>query len=314
MSWIVALIFSSRARAAFRARAKLAAACMVALGLLSSFDLFLLYQFHLTNVQMEQEEAARNTILTQTTILGSISMPAGTQLHSRVAGKIEQFDIAEFPHPVGFNGLMVTRLNRTVYPDLEGYFTVTSIEASLAFDQAIDGWTCQSQQPVMFDVTADKVSFESCALSSGNRLGDWMVPAGAMLRANHHITHGSTIFLDSDKATLVRGLPLEDARLDVNTHHQMIGFNDAVLASDFRLGPMRYPAGTRVKSKDWGLRDQNLDSVLFSPVQGQVAKFDHGADVPFGSSVVQTLAGDVQAILSNQDAGVIDLEPFILVK
>ncbi|HBF30243.1 MAG TPA: hypothetical protein DDW73_11565 [Rhizobium sp.] len=160
-------------------------------------------------------------------------------------------------------------------------FTVSSVEATLAFDQTIEGW---------------------------------MLPAGVMLRTNRQLVPTSTIFLDADRATSVRGRPLKDARLTVDSNHKLIGFSDAVLATDLRLGGVSYPVGKRVKSKDWGFRDKDTDSLIFSPVRGQAAKVDHHPDVPFGRSVLQTMTGNVQAIVSNQEAGILDLDDFTLIQ
>lgn len=314
ISWIALLCISRRWRAAFRARLRLHLSLMIVFAFLSSFILLLLYQFHRMDAEREQREAARHTVLQQAQTIADVQMPAGTRLHSREPGQLEAFDAATFPQALSFNGVMVSSLNRRIYEDLERGFVVSSVDATLAFNQAIQGWICQKQVPAGFDVVSGSLVFQSCTLAAGNLLGNWPIPAGAELRADRQFGRAWTVYLNEDTSTLMNDIPLHDVRLAVDKNHQALGFSEAVLAKDLHLGSARYTAGTRVNSRDWTLPSKPSDTVIFSPVEGQVAKVDREPDVPFGSSVVQSLTGDVHAILSNQKAGIIDLDPFMLVK
>jgi hypothetical protein len=94
----------------------------------------------------------------------------------------------------------------------------------------------------------------------------------------------------------------------VDRDRHFAGFSEAVLATDLRLGVVNYPAGTRIRSKEWTSSDRDSDSLILSPARGQVAKPDGQPDVPFGNSIVQTVAGEVLAILPNLKAGIVDFE------
>lgn len=312
--WVVLICVSRRRRSAFRARWRLNLSLMVLLAFLSSFVLLMVYEFHRIDVESEQREAARYTVLQQPQTIGDIQMPAGTRLHSLQPGQLESFDTATFPQPFLFNGLVVSSLDRSIYEDMERGFVVSSIDATLASDQTVAGWICQKQLPVKFDVASGSLVFRYCTLAAGNLVGNWPIPAGAEVLADGQYEQAWTVYLNSGTSTLVSDIPLQKVRLALDKNHQALGFSEAALAKDLRLGSVFYTEGTRVNTKDWALPSKLSDTLIFTPLEGQVAKIDGGQDVPFGSSVVQTLAGDVQAIQSNQEAGVVHIDPFFLVK
>ncbi len=314
LAWFIALAVSRRVRVAFRTKLRFHGPIMAVLAVLSTFVLLLIYGFHRLDVEREQKEAARHIMLTEPATVADIAMPAGTRLHSREPNQPEQFDQADFPQPVSFKGLMVSHLQRGFSPNDQYDFIVSSVEATLAFDQTIDGWLCQKQTTVELDIQTGKFSFRTCILAAGNKLGNWNLPEGVKLSADQPPQNGWTIFLDPDKTTMVRGLPLQDARLNVDQNRQFIGFSYAVLGADLKLGSVFYPAGTRVSATDWSVPNASSDAVIFSPRRDHPAKPDNLPDVTTGKAVVQTLAGDVKTITTNQALGILDVEDFRVIQ
>lgn len=309
LSWLAVLSVWRGARKAFRTRLWLTLPLMMLLALSSTFVLSFLYRGYLVDVDIKRDEAARNITLEKPAMVAGIAMPAGTQLHSMVPGDREAFESAQFPVPTPVNGVTVTSLRRNLYRDGDtDTYAATSMEVTLASDQRVDGWLCGTGKPLAFKVDAGNIVFDSCALGATNRVENWEIPAGAKLQAHAGSSRGWTVFLAPGTMTTVRGLPLQGARIAVDRDRHFTGFSEAVLATDLRLGVVTYPAGTRIRSKEWTLPGRDSDSLILSPARGQLAKPDGQPDVPFGNSIVQTVAGQVLAILPNQKAGIVDFE------
>ncbi|MDH7803335.1 MULTISPECIES: hypothetical protein [unclassified Rhizobium] len=308
LSWLAVLAARRGARRAFRARLWLTLPLVILLTLSSTFLLSFLYQGYLVDADMKGEEAARNITLEKPAVVAGIAMPTATRLHSKVPGDPEAFDSAHFPVPTLVNGIAAESLSRNLYPDVDtDAYTVTSMELMLATDQRVDGWLCGKGEPVAFELETGETSFYSCVLGPANRLESLEIPAGAKLMTLG-ASRGWTVFLAPEAIITVRGLPLQGARLVVDRDRHFAGFSEAVLATDLRLGGVAYPAGTRIRSKEWTSPGRDSDSLILSPVKGQVAKPAGQPDVPFGSSIVQTVAGEVLAILPNPKAGIVDFE------
>lgn len=309
LSWLALLGVRHGARKAFRARLWFAMPLMILLALSSTFVLSFLYRAHLVDVDIKRDEAARNIVLGKPVVVAGIAMPVGTRLHSMVPGVPEAFDSANFPVPILVQGVTAVSVRRHVYLDIDSNtHAATSMEVTLASDQRIDGWLCEKGVAVAFKVEADKILFDSCTLGATNHLASLEVPAGAKLLAHAGPSGGWTIFLGPETRMIVRGLLLQGARIAVDRNRQFVGFSEAVLATDLRLGAVTYPAGIRIRSKDWTSPGQDSDSLILTPVRGLAAKPDGQSDVPFGRSIVQTMAGQVLAIVPNQQVGVVDFE------
>ncbi|MBT2118890.1 hypothetical protein KK141_11305 [Dyella sp. LX-66] len=307
--WLVLLGVRRGTRKAFRARLWFALPLLILLALSSTFILSFLYRAHLVDADIKRDEAARNIVLDKPLVVAGIAMPAGTRLHSMKPGGPEAFDAASFPVPTLIQGVTAVSVRRHVYPDIDSNtYVATSMEVTLASDQRIDGWLCEKAVSVTFNVKADKIFFDACALGAGHHLADIEVPVGAKLLAHASPSGGWTIFLTPGTTVTVRGLPLQGARIAVDRNRQVVGFSEAVLAAGLRLGAVTYPAGIRIRSKDWTSPGRDSDSLILSPVRGLVAKPDGQPDVPFGRSIVQTMTGQVLAIMPNQQAGVMDFE------
>jgi hypothetical protein len=307
--WLALLSVWRGARRAFRARLWFTLPLMVLLALASTFALSFLYRAYLVHADIKRDEAARNITLEKPAVVAGVAMPAGTQLHSMTPGDREAFDTAHFPVPILVNGVIATSLSRNLYPDLDtDTYAATSMEVILASDQRVDGWLCGTGEPLAFKVEAGKVVFDSCTLGAANRLEGWEIPAGAKLLAHAGSSRGWTVFLAPETTTIVRSLPLQGARIAVDRNRHFAGFSEAVLATDLRLGVVTYPAGTRIRSKEWTSQGRDSDSLILSPARGQLAKLDGQPDVPFGNSIVQTVGGEVLTILPNLKAGIVDFE------
>ena len=82
---------------------------------------------------------------------------------------------------------------------------------------------------------------------------------------------------------------------------------EGLLARDTTLGAMTYPPGTRVLTATPRLPGAQPGDLLFSPSRGRSARRDGGEDVAAGSSVLQAPDGTVRSVLSNREAGVLDV-------
>ncbi|WP_107676507.1 hypothetical protein [Agrobacterium sp. LAD9] len=308
VSWLAVLGVWRGARRAFRARLWFTLPLLMLLALSSTFVLSFLYRGYLADADMKREEEARNITLEKPAMVAGIAMPAGTRLHGIAPGDPEAFDSADFPVPTPVNGIAAESLSRNLYPDVDtATYKATSMQVTPASDQHVDGWLCGKGKPVAFELEAGEAFFNSCTLGAANRLESLEIPAGAKLMTLG-ASRGWTVFLAPETTVTVRGLPLQGARIFVYRDRHLAGFTEAALATDLRLGGVAYPAGTRIRSKEWTSPGRDSDSLILSPVRGQVAKPDGQPDVSFGISIVQTVAGQMLAILPNAKAGILDFE------
>ena len=104
----------------------------------------------------------------------------------------------------------------------------------------------------------------------------------------------------------VERLSLLKLELRLDARRQLLGF-EGLLARETALGDMTYPAGTRVLSGGLRAAGAQPGDLLFSASRGRVARRAGGTDVAAGSSVLQAPDGAVRAVLSNREAGVLDV-------
>ena len=104
----------------------------------------------------------------------------------------------------------------------------------------------------------------------------------------------------------VERLSLLKLELRLDARRQLLGF-EGLLSRETALGDMTYPAGTRVLSGGLRAAGAQPGDLLFSASRGRVARRAGGTDVAAGSSVLQAPDGAVRAVLSNRDAGVLDV-------
>ena len=182
----------------------------------------------------------------------------------------------------------------------------------IARDQAQEGWLCAHGHRVEFVMLGGQPFRQ---LPSGHRQS-----AGPAAGATGHVDQ-------VDPA--VRGQPIEQAgarwllrtegsepmeverlsllklELRLDARRQLLGF-EGLLARETALGDMTYPAGTgAVRRPARGRRPARRPAVLgLARARGPTAG---GTDVAAGSSVLQAPDGAVRAVLSNREAGVLDV-------
>jgi hypothetical protein len=318
--WAVAFALSESVRRAFHKRLKTSLAVLLSSMLLASFFVLMLWGSHQVTHEIDRQQAARHITLTQPATVGGIDMPVGTRLIVEIAGDMESFSHAEFPHPVTAYGVEAITLNRDISIDYDDKTFVTrgshatAVSVKGAGRQEVQGWWCDAAEFIQFEVRPDGrlKDFGHCLLADGNQVGDLAIPKGATLRLNEGTVYGDgfrdddywKIQLADDQVMHLFQLPLKQPELMLDRQRNLLGFDQASLACETSLGPMTYPAGTRVESAGRGLRDKYPRTWVFSPQAGAVARYRGHADVPHGMSVVQTAQGDVAAVMPNQDAGI----------
>lgn len=264
--------------------------------------------------QDAQADGARKTVLAQPTQLAGVEMPAGTTLRLGAPGDLASFDRAVFPdaHPALIQGVAATRLFR--YPATAKQ--PETLSAEIARDQALEGWLCAHGHRIEFVLHDGHPQFSSCHLAVGNTLDQQPVPAGAWLKVEA-AARGTPIDKagtaprwllrteGSDSMTVAQ-IPLLKVDLQLDAQRRMLGF-EGLAARDTVLGEMTYPPGTRVLAASPRLQGAQPGDLLFSPSRGRSARRAGGEDVPAGKSVLQAPDGTVRSVLSNREAGVLDV-------
>lgn len=264
--------------------------------------------------QDAQADDARKTVLAQPTQLAGVEMPAGTTLRLGAPGDLASFDRAVFPdaHPALIQGVAATRLFR--YPATAKQ--PETLSAEIARDQALEGWLCAHGHRIEFVLHDGHPQFSSCHLAVGNTLDQQPVPAGAWLKVEA-AARGTPIDKagtaprwllrteGSDSMTVAQ-IPLLKVDLQLDAQRRMLGF-EGLAARDTVLGEMTYPPGTRVLAASPRLQGAQPGDLLFSPSRGRSARRAGGEDVPAGKSVLQAPDGTVRSVLSNREAGVLDV-------
>jgi len=261
-----------------------------------------------------QADAGRKTTLTQPTRLAGVDMPAGTVLSLTQAGDLASFDRAVFPdtQPAAIQGLTATRLFR--YAATPKQPETLSVE--IARDQAQEGWLCAHGHRLEFVLQGGQARFASCHLAVGNTLDQQAVPPGAWLKVDEaargtapEANAGAPRWLlrtEGSDAMDLRQLPLLKVDMRLDGQRRLLDF-EGLLARDTTLGAMTYPPGTRVLTANPRLPGAQPGDLLFSPSRGRSARRDGGEDVAAGSSVLQAPDGTVRSVLSNREAGVLDV-------
>lgn len=263
------------------------------------------YQHISAWVQAQREaraDAARRVTLDAPASLAGVQMPAGTQLRLATAGQPDTFISARFPAPTpvaGIDAIGLTRYQAST-PGAAQAWSLTT-----ATNQRIDGWTCMATHPLEFRLVNGKPQFAGCHLAAGNTLDERPLPAGAWLTSRAD-EPGWLVRTDGSEALGVDQLPLLKVELRLSPERKRLSF-EGLLSSEATLGEVTYPAGTRVASAGAKVPGAQAGDLLFSPSRGRSARRAGGAEVPAGKSVLQAPGGEVRGVLSNRDAGVLDV-------
>jgi hypothetical protein len=130
-------------------------------------------------------------------------------------------------------------------------------------------------------------------------------PADAARAAEATNPMGWLLRTDGSEAINVAGMPLLKADVRLDAQRRVIGF-EGTLADGWKLGPMSYPTGTRVMLAPKAMAGARPGDLIFSPSRGRSAQRQGSPDISAGNSVIQSPAGDVRAVVSNREAGVLD--------
>ena len=323
LGWAVVLAISGGARRAVRKYWK--TSTLLLLVLAAPFSFYVWVQAVMWQIEKEsgRREAARNVTLAQPTAVGGVTMPAGTRLKLQDEGKLDTYVEAGFPQAVNILGVEATSARRyldTEY-DKETYATLGRHPRTVilrgAGEQAVQGWRCDAEQDIEFDVEPDGAMkmLTQCVLAQGNQAAGLAIARGAVLRGSSGTvyTDGSRdpdrwwIEIKDDTAVQVFGLFLSKPRIYLDDARKLVRVTDAELACPTEFGGLRYAAGTQFKTAGRGsgdAREPYPGILVFSPWNGQAASRPGLEDVPEGMSVMQTLQGQVVDIVENEAAGV----------
>ncbi|OZI37606.1 hypothetical protein CAL29_04180 [Bordetella genomosp. 10] len=189
--WLGLLAVGKPVRRAFRASPVKHGVSLAVVLLLSGPALAYLYFTWEIEREFAREEAARRMTLAQAARVGAIDMPAGTRLTLRRAGAPETFTLAEFPRPVAVGGVQATRVARELTDEYDetshdiAASYPTSLAATGAGVQAVDGWRCDASRGVTFDTARDGAStrMAHCVLADGNAVA---MPRGRDRSSSRH--------------------------------------------------------------------------------------------------------------------------------
>ncbi|MFY0480865.1 hypothetical protein [Achromobacter marplatensis] len=261
-----------------------------------------------------QADAGRKTTLAQATRLVGVDMPAGTVLSLTRPGELASFDRAVFPEtqPATVQGIAATRLFRYAATPKQP----ETLSAEIARDQAQEGWLCAHGHRIEFAMQGGQPHFASCHLAVGNTLDQQPVPPGAWLKVDEAARGTAAdaagpsarwlLRTEGSEAMTLRQMPLLKLDMRLDGQRRLLDF-EGLLARETVLGVMTYPPGTRVLAANPRLPGAQPGDLLFSPSRGRSARREGGEDVAAGQSVLQAPDGAVRSVLSNRDAGVLDV-------
>lgn len=307
LTWLAVLATTRSARRWLGGHRRTGATLLALLAVIGSIFPYQQFSIWFAAQRDAQADAGRKTVLAQATRLAGVEMPAGTELRLATPGDLDSFDRAVFPEtqPASILGVSATRLFR--YP--ANARQPETLSAEIARDQALDGWLCAHGHRVEFALHDGNPHFASCHLAIGNTLGQQPVPPGAWLKALDAAAPNSPRWLlrtEGSGALEVAALPLLKVDMQLDGQRRMLDF-EGLLARETALGDMTYPAGTRVLAARADLPGARPGDLLFSPSRGRSARRAGGEDVPAGQSVLQAPDGAVRSVLSNREAGVLDV-------
>lgn len=256
------------------------------------------------------EHAATHHRLDAPARIGGIDLPAGTLLELRRPGDRESFVYADFPDGHTVFGVKTRRIFRDVDTRFEPDRPLVTLQIETAEAVWFDGWHCQASpdsllQALRVAVSTDGASarLASCRSADGNVVDGVALPPDSTIEA---VTRAPTyrqvdprrwnVVLPPQAFFPLRGVPVYQARFQVDDAHRVVMLHDAQLACRLTLGTMTYAPGTDVSGRDETLRGLPADTWAFSTAAARPARRD-GAEVEAGSWIVQTLDGRVERVV-----------------
>lgn len=263
--------------------------------------------FQLLTWQLQDWYEARALVqrLESEQVLGELVLPAGTRV--KIARLEPDTNLSGDPLPHGLQSLQHAEFDKA--PGKVRNVRVRSLSldetrasAQLVEDARIDGWLCSSQADVTFRYplgTQFKPAdwqLDSCTLAAGSEVAGaiWQAPVSVQA-----LQDGRWQLAADDTPIHFQGLDLRLWNLWLDGPYGELQGWQAELIQPLELGPMQYPADTRVRGYQGNL--------LFSPYD-EAPAMDRRDGKPLkpNVSVEQNAAGEVLSIHENQDVGVID--------
>lgn len=311
-TWLAVLGTSRPAREWLGEHRRLGTGLMSFLALIGAIFPYLQFSQWNSAQKEAQADRDRSTTLTQPTTLSGVNLPAGTQLLLRKSGDLGSFEMATFPTPTPVLGLAAKRLYR--YPaevSARGGPRPETLSMAIERDQAMDGWLCGHGHRVEFALRDGKPQFASCHLPGGNVLNQQAVPAGAWLtvespRPDAENAPKWRLRTDGSEPIVMSQMPLLKADIKLDASRRVLGF-EGLLSKETQLGELTYPTGTRVATPSLRLSNAQPGDLLFTPARGRSAHRASGKDIESDQSVLQAADGTVRQIMSNREAGVLDV-------
>lgn len=254
-----------------------------------------------------REQRALSPRLQRDEVLGDLTLPAGTQVWLErleplrdLSGKplshgLPSLQRAEFDRVPGtVLGLRVRSLELDAG---RGYAALRLLEPA-----SLDGWLCSPEEDVVFDfpfgapfVFADW-RLDSCTLAPGSEVAGVVWPDKLSV---HAIEDGRWQLEPGATPVRLQGLSVRVGNLWVAGAAGELQGWQGELVEPLALGPMQYPARTRVR--------EFRGNLLFSPLADAPARDGrHDAAVAADMSVEQNAAGQVLGVYANESVGVID--------
>jgi len=324
LTWLAVLATTRSARLWLGDHRRVGTTLMTFLALVGAIFPYQQFSLWFAAQRDAQADADRKTTLAHATRLAGVDMPAGTVLSLTRPGELASFDRAVFPEtqPAPVLGVNATQLFR--YAATPKQPETLSVE--IARDQAQEGWLCAHGHRLEFVMQGGQPRFSSCHLAIGNTLDKQPVPAGTWLKvdeaargtpldtgatATANATANATsprwlLRTEGSDALNLHQMPLLKVDMRLDAQRRMLNF-EGLLAREAVLGSMTYPPGTRVLSAPPRLPGAQPGDLLFSPSRGRAARREGGEEVSAGNSVLQAPDGTVRSVLSNREAGVLDV-------
>lgn len=317
LTWLLHMCFSAKARHLFSENRKpiLIMWSLLALGGLT-FPAVHFAPWSITQASDHADKGVQLTLDKAITLAG-IAMPAGTRLDLDQGSGRCAFRSALFPAPIQVNGLDTTQIFRyqRAVPGASDQ-AIETLSLVTPHDQTIDGWLCSNRHRIELSRREGNYKFKSCYLAQGNLIGSLEVPVGSWLQA-HDANLASPSLPDArwrlrtqgSQAIVIDTFPLLKAELELDDQRHILGF-EGLLAQDLKLGDIQYPAGTQVNTAGPELTDAKKGDILFSPLRSRPGKSPNGTNINDGTTVLHSKDGAMRRMMSNREAGVLNLTAF----
>ena len=250
-----------------------------------------------------QEWRAHNPRLEHEQVLGDLVLPAGTRVHLQY---LEPFnDLSGDPVPYGMQSLdhadfermpgniMGMPVRRLKLAQGHGFATVETLSG-----HELAGWKCAPGE-VEFDFPFgahfrfSEWKLDRCMLAPGTELGGIVWPGPVKVFSSSSQWEARS----EDTPVKVLGLQLRWLSMRLDGPYGKVRSWDGFLNHPADFGPVQYPADIQVRSVQGNL--------LFSlPLGAQAMDRRSGTSIEGGNTVVQSTAGDVLAVRTNEEMGI----------